>query len=158
MSKKLMQAVLVNEYGGPNVLKGAIVERPQPQANEVLVRIVYAAVIPLDYKIRNGWLQKCFPYNVALHPRFLRFGSFSTIMITLGRNLGTHSTFSQIKRIQQPFRSLIGKVPRFAHPLRTLIAKEIGCEPYAISLPLKGNPMLEMSEQVQTKAGERPKP
>ncbi|QLG37671.1 MULTISPECIES: hypothetical protein [unclassified Paenibacillus] len=42
-------------------MKGAIVERPQPQVDEVLVRIVYAAVIPLDYKIRNGWLQNVFP-------------------------------------------------------------------------------------------------
>ncbi|QOS81902.1 NADP-dependent oxidoreductase [Paenibacillus sp. JNUCC31] len=74
MSKKSMQAILVNEYGGPNVLKGAIVERPQPQADEVLVRIVYAAVIPLDYKIRNGWLQNVFPITLPYIPGFYASG------------------------------------------------------------------------------------
>ncbi len=74
MSKKTMQAVLVNEYGGPNVLKVETVERPQPQANEVLVRIVYATVIPLDYKIRNGWLQGVFPITFPYIPGFYASG------------------------------------------------------------------------------------
>ena len=66
MSNSKMKAILVRKYGGPDVLQVAEVERPQPQEGEVLVRIVYAAAIPLDYKIRNGWLQavypKTFPY------------------------------------------------------------------------------------------------
>lgn len=74
MSKKTMQAVLVNEYGGPNVLKVDAVERPQPQANEVLVCIVYASVIPLDYKIRNGWLQGVFPVTSPYIPGFYASG------------------------------------------------------------------------------------
>jgi NADPH:quinone reductase-like Zn-dependent oxidoreductase len=66
MSKSLMQAVLVHEYGGPDVLKLEEVERPQPQAGEVLIRVIFAAALPLDWKIRNGWLKdvffKTFPY------------------------------------------------------------------------------------------------
>ncbi|RRJ62841.1 hypothetical protein EHV15_07755 [Paenibacillus oralis] len=74
MSNKSMQAVLVNEYGGPNVLKIATVERPQPQADEVLIRIAYATVIPLDYKIRNGWLQNVFPVTLPYIPDFYASG------------------------------------------------------------------------------------
>lgn len=74
MSKKTMQAILVNEYGGPAVMQVQTVERPQPQADEVLVRIVYAAVIPLDYKIRNGWLQSVFPVSFPYIPGFYASG------------------------------------------------------------------------------------
>lgn len=60
MAKSIMKAILVAEYGGPEVLKLGEVERPQPQAGEVLVRVVFAAAIPLDWKIRKGYLQKVF--------------------------------------------------------------------------------------------------
>lgn len=68
MSNSKMKAILVREYGGPDVLQVAEVERPQPQEGEVLVRIVYAAAIPLDYKIRNGWLQAVFPKTFPYIP------------------------------------------------------------------------------------------
>ncbi|MFB5269359.1 NADP-dependent oxidoreductase [Paenibacillus enshidis] len=74
MSSKSMQAILVNEYGGPSVLKLEQVDRPQPQTDEVLVRIVYATVIPLDYKIRNGWLQEVFPVTFPYIPGFYASG------------------------------------------------------------------------------------
>ncbi|MFM9280765.1 NADP-dependent oxidoreductase [Paenibacillus jiagnxiensis] len=74
MSNKSMQAILVNEYGGPNVLKVEKVERPQPQTDEVLVRIVYTTVIPLDFKIRNGWLQEVFPVTFPYIPGFYASG------------------------------------------------------------------------------------
>ncbi|MDO7906243.1 NADP-dependent oxidoreductase [Paenibacillus sp. JX-17] len=74
MSTKSMQAVLVHEYGGPDVLKVATVDRPQPKADEVLIRIKYAAVIPLDFKIRNGWLQTVFPVTMPYVPGFYASG------------------------------------------------------------------------------------
>lgn len=74
MSKKSMQAILVNEYGGPNILKVNTEERPQPQTDQVLVRIVYATIIPLDYKIRNGWLQEVFPVTFPYIPGFYGSG------------------------------------------------------------------------------------
>lgn len=74
MSKKSMQAILVNEYGGPKILKVETEERPQPQTDQVLVRIVYATIIPLDYKIRNGWLQEVFPVTFPYIPGFYGSG------------------------------------------------------------------------------------
>jgi len=74
MSNKSMQAIRVHEYGGPSVLKVEPVERPQPEADEALVRIVYAAVIPLDFKIRNGWLQQVFPVTMPYIPGFYASG------------------------------------------------------------------------------------
>ncbi|WP_138753888.1 NADP-dependent oxidoreductase [Paenibacillus sinopodophylli] len=74
MSIKTMQAILVNEYGGPNVLKVESVNCPQPETDEVLVRIAYTTVIPLDYKIRNGWLQNVFPVTMPYIPGFYASG------------------------------------------------------------------------------------
>ncbi|MFD2329496.1 NADP-dependent oxidoreductase [Cohnella sp. GCM10020058] len=74
MSNKTMQAIQVHEYGGPDVLKVVTVDRPQPEADEALVRIVYAAVIPLDFKIRNGWLQNVFPVTMPYIPGFYASG------------------------------------------------------------------------------------
>lgn len=74
MSNPTMQAIRVHEYGGPSVLKAETVERPEAQADEALVRIVYAAVIPLDFKIRNGWLQTVFPVTMPYIPGFYASG------------------------------------------------------------------------------------
>lgn len=49
-----MRAVLLGEYGGPEKLALAEVEKPVPGAGEVLVRIHAAALNPVDAKIRNG--------------------------------------------------------------------------------------------------------
>lgn len=68
MNKSLMKAVLVHEYGGPDVLKLEEVERPQPQEVEVLVRVIFAAVLPLDWKIRNGSVKEVFPKTFPYIP------------------------------------------------------------------------------------------
>lgn len=70
MSTLLMQAILINEYGNSDVMKFGEVERPLPLAGQVLVRIIYAAAIPLDWKIRNGWLQDVFQTTFPYTPGF----------------------------------------------------------------------------------------
>ncbi|MCO1581457.1 NADP-dependent oxidoreductase [Crossiella sp. SN42] len=47
-----MRAVLVREPGGPEVLELTEVERPEPAATEVLVRVRAAGVNPVDWKVR----------------------------------------------------------------------------------------------------------
>lgn len=65
---ELMQAVRVHEYGGKEVLNLEEIKRPQPSAGEVLVKIHYASVLPLDWKIRNGWLHDFFPKALPYTP------------------------------------------------------------------------------------------
>jgi NADPH:quinone reductase-like Zn-dependent oxidoreductase len=49
-----MKAVCIHSFGGPEVLKLESVDIPQPQQDEVLIRIHAASVNPVDYKIRAG--------------------------------------------------------------------------------------------------------
>ncbi|EGX55712.1 NADPH:quinone reductase [Streptomyces zinciresistens K42] len=49
-----MYAVRQIDYGGPEVLRIAEVERPEPGPGEVLVRVRAAGVNPADWKIRAG--------------------------------------------------------------------------------------------------------
>lgn len=49
-----MKAIVIDEYGGNDVVRYTHVATPQPGAGEVLVRIEAAGVNPIDWKIRNG--------------------------------------------------------------------------------------------------------
>src|SRR5215468_9840251 len=49
-----MKAILIHEFGGPDVLKFAEVPTPKPAAGEVLVRIHAAGVNPYDTYMRAG--------------------------------------------------------------------------------------------------------
>ncbi|WP_287130413.1 NADP-dependent oxidoreductase [Candidatus Cyanaurora vandensis] len=49
-----MKAVVINAYGNEDVLDYVDVERPEPKAGEVLVKVHVAAVNPADWKIRDG--------------------------------------------------------------------------------------------------------
>jgi len=49
-----MKAILVGEFGGPEVLKLKQVPTPQPAAGQVLVRIHAAGVNPYDTYMRAG--------------------------------------------------------------------------------------------------------
>lgn len=50
-----MKAIVMNTYGNEDVLNYVDVDRPEPKADEVLVKVHVAAVNPADWKIRNGF-------------------------------------------------------------------------------------------------------
>ncbi|MFC4069975.1 NADP-dependent oxidoreductase [Actinoplanes subglobosus] len=55
-----MEAIVFEQFGGPEVLRVAEVDVPQPGPGQVRLRVVAAGVNPVDYKIRNGWLAQVF--------------------------------------------------------------------------------------------------
>ena len=57
-SSPTMRAAVLHEHGGPEVLKVEEVPRPEPAEDEVLIRVVAAAVNPVDTYVRQGMRTK----------------------------------------------------------------------------------------------------
>jgi NADPH:quinone reductase-like Zn-dependent oxidoreductase len=57
-AKTTMKAIVVHEYGGPEVLKYEDVPRPEPKEDQILVRVIAAGVNPVDAMIRSGMFAK----------------------------------------------------------------------------------------------------
>lgn len=66
----MMKAVIIREYGGPEVLKFEDVPRPEPKENEVLVRVIGAGVNPADPLIVSGKYAKEFGTHLPLIPGY----------------------------------------------------------------------------------------
>jgi NADPH:quinone reductase-like Zn-dependent oxidoreductase len=66
MSKRMMQAIRVHQYGRPEQLKLEQICCPEPQTGEVLVRVHATGVLPAEWKVRQGlfkdFLPITFPY------------------------------------------------------------------------------------------------
>ena len=69
-SKPMMKAIVVHEYGGPEVLKYEDVPRPEPKENEALVQVIAAGVNPVDALIRTGKYAKFFGTTLPLIPGY----------------------------------------------------------------------------------------
>ena len=69
-TKPMMKAIVIHEYGGPEVLKYEDVPRPEPKENEALVRVIAAGVNPVDTLIRTGKYAKFFGTTLPLIPGY----------------------------------------------------------------------------------------
>ena len=58
-----MKAIVVHQYGGPEVLKFEDYRDPVPGPGEVLVRVAAAGVNPIDYKRRAGLTKDFYPMH-----------------------------------------------------------------------------------------------
>jgi len=58
-----MKAVVVHQYGGPEVLKFEEYPDPVPGRGQVLVRVAAASVNPIDYKRRAGLTKDFYPIH-----------------------------------------------------------------------------------------------
>jgi NADPH:quinone reductase-like Zn-dependent oxidoreductase len=61
-----VEAVVMHETGGPDVLRLEEAERPEPAEGEVLVRVRAASVNPADWKSRRGFVDKPLPAVLGL--------------------------------------------------------------------------------------------
>lgn len=55
-----MKAIRIHTYGGPEVLKYEDVTRPAPNPDDVLIKVLAAGVNPVDWKIRQGYMEDMF--------------------------------------------------------------------------------------------------
>jgi len=53
-----MKAIVIDQYGDKNELKEKELSKPEPKNDEVLIEIHAAAVNPIDWKLRYGYLKE----------------------------------------------------------------------------------------------------
>lgn len=63
-----MKAIAIESFGGVEKLKVTDVATPKPADNEVQIEILYTAVNPVDWKIREGMLKDRLPHEFPLIP------------------------------------------------------------------------------------------
>src|SRR5207248_3027723 len=56
--KPTMKAVVIHEYGGPEVLKYEDVPQPEPKQDQLRIRVIAAGVKPVDGMIRSGMFEQ----------------------------------------------------------------------------------------------------
>ena len=63
-----MKAVVLDEFGGPDVLQYRDMPVPPYGETEVLIKVQAAGVNPADWKMREGWLAKAFTHQLPVIP------------------------------------------------------------------------------------------
>src|ERR1041385_1437442 len=61
-----MKAERVHDYGGPDVLHRDEVPRPEPAPDELLVHVRAAGVNPVDWKLREGYMNTPLPFTMGI--------------------------------------------------------------------------------------------
>ena len=81
-----MKAIVHCEYGGPEVLTVADIEKPVPGDNQVLIKVRAASLNPLDLTIRGLWAVR--PLTGMRKPKDTRLGAdYSGIIEAVGKNV-----------------------------------------------------------------------
>src|SRR3990172_11535878 len=63
---RAMRAIAITEFGGRDKLKLMDLPTPNPGEGEILVRVEAAAVNPVDWKIREGYLKDLIPHEFPI--------------------------------------------------------------------------------------------
>ena len=109
-----MKAYRVHEFGGPEVIRAEQIERPAPEANEVLVKVHAAGVGPWDWWIRSG-------HSALPQPLPLTLGSdICGVVEAVGENVRSFKAGDAVYGVTNP--RFIGAYADYAIASATMIA------------------------------------
>jgi len=74
-----MYAMVIDRFGGPEVLHMADIPPPIPGPGEVVIQVSCAGVNPVDWKCCEGWLSVFFEYKFPFVPGFAGAGIVSAV-------------------------------------------------------------------------------
>jgi NADPH:quinone reductase-like Zn-dependent oxidoreductase len=59
-----MRAIQIHQYGGTETLQLDQIDKPEINADDILIQVKSAAINPVDWKIREGYLKEFIPYKL----------------------------------------------------------------------------------------------
>ena len=106
-----MRAVVIDRFGGPDVLHPAEIERPAAGPGQVVIRVAWAGVNPADWKAREGWLARYFEYKfpfvvgfdatgtvAEVGPGVTQFAIGDRVVTASNQGLGERGTYAEYVR------------------------------------------------------------
>src|SRR6266478_9285227 len=79
-----MKAIRFHNYGGPEVLRLDDMPRPVPGPGELLIKVHAATVNPVDWTVRQGYMQQFLPLKLPFVPGW----DLSGVVVTIGAGVG----------------------------------------------------------------------
>jgi NADPH:quinone reductase-like Zn-dependent oxidoreductase len=79
----VMKAIVVEKFGGVENVHMQDMPQPVPSDNEVLIKVAYAGVNPVDWKIREGYLKNMLPHEFP----FIMGWDVSGTVVEAGKNV-----------------------------------------------------------------------
>jgi NADPH:quinone reductase-like Zn-dependent oxidoreductase len=139
-----MQAVVFEEFGGPEVLKIEDVAEPHAGPGEVRVAVRAAGVNPMDFKIRNGWVQSFMPVTLPSTPGLEVAGVVDVVGEGAGFAIGDE-VVGWSKTGSYAEHAVVGNV----------VPKPAGVSwEHAVGLPVAGETSQRVLDELGIKAGE----
>src|SRR6266478_2639711 len=149
--KMIMKAIRIHQYGGPEVLAQVEMQRPTPGPDEVLIKVHAAAVNPVDWKMRAGYMKDFLPLSLPA---------------TLGSDIsgtveGVGPGAARFKRGDEVYASLGlegGGYAEYAVAKETIVAEKPGTLDHvqAASVPVAGLTAWQtLFEVTQLRAGQK---
>ena len=95
-----MAAVVLEEFGGPDVLRLRTIRRPDPGPGQIRIKVRACAINPLDAKMRSGQLRHFYP---PWFPDVLGY-DIAGIVDAVGRGVSTPAVGDAVYGISDPIR------------------------------------------------------
>ena len=74
-----MKAIIFNRFGSSKELQVQDITKPEPKDDELLIRLSYSAVNPVDWKIREGFFGNAMPHEFPIIPGWDGSGTVAAI-------------------------------------------------------------------------------
>jgi len=142
-----MKAMVMTQFGGPEVFEAREIPLPQPQAQELLVKVYATSVNPMDCRIRQG------PWPGLTPPAILGY-DVSGEAVAVGEGVNDFQVGDEVYYTPPPFTQ--GSDAEYHVVNEAIVARKPSTLSHleAASIPLVGNMAWDALARAQLQAGE----